>query len=100
MSSAQPFPRLLRWALVAAVGMFAVAILSHKLLGGAKHFVAGLWMAGGLTALVAVPAAVFLMLRDGHYVCARNIVLTLLATIPMAMVIFLAMALGFGHYHI
>jgi hypothetical protein len=101
-----PFPNLLRLALLvpfAAVvlAMIAPAFLSpivpaDFLKGAALVLVA----AAGLVELFAVIVALFLLLRDGSYATPGNIVITLVASIPLAFVGFIAWVLKFGHFHI
>jgi hypothetical protein len=101
-----PFPKILRWALLAPFAAFALAmclpaffspILPDQFLKGAALV---LIAAAGLVELLAVPVALFMLLRGGPYVTLGNVVITLLAAIPLVFVGFIVLVLKFGHFHI
>ncbi len=101
-----PFPKILRWALLAPVAAFALAIVVPKLLAPAlpENFVKGAFLAtmlvAGLVELFAVPVAIFMLLRRRPYVTPANVVITLAAAIPLAFVIAVILVLKYGHFHI
>ena len=106
MAGRDPFPRLLRWALYGAVGAFVLAFLLPLLLGKsgvAGEFAKGAFLllgaASALLALFAVPVAVFFLVR-GRCVSLGNVVLSLLAFLPLALVAAVAFTLKYGHFHI
>jgi hypothetical protein len=104
--SPMPFPRMLRWALLAPVAVFLLAMFVPALFSPiipdnfAKGAFLALIAAAGLVELIAVPVALFMLLRGGPYVTLGNVVITVLAAIPLFFVGFIALVLKFGHFHI
>jgi hypothetical protein len=101
-----PFPRILRWTLLAPVVAFALAVIAPKLFSPvlSDNFLKGAFLAitaaAGLVELFAVPAALFMLLRGGPYVTLGNVLITLVAAIPLAFVGVIVLVLKFGHFHI
>ena len=100
-----PFPRILRWALLGPFAAFVAAYLL-ALLGkdatGDKLFGEVLIVttfAVALVEVVAVPVAIFLLVRGG-YVTVANIATTLAAAIPLGIILFVLWVFKYGHFHI
>ena len=82
-----PFPKPLRWALLAPLAGFVLGmivlpalfapILPDKILKSSSLAVIAM---SGLIELIAVPVALFMLLRGGPYVTRGNIVITLVAS--------------------
>lgn len=56
--------------------------------------------AGTLAQLVAILLATFLLIRPGPYVNPWNILMTIGAAVPVALVLFVTWMLNYGHFHI
>src|SRR5512141_520080 len=101
-----PFPRPLRWALLAPFVAFAamyLAAMSGVRLGADPAFrILGivLWLGGAVTELIAVPIALYLLLRGGSHLTWGNATLTALGAIPLVAVAMIVFILEFGHFHI
>ena len=101
-----PFPLWLRWALLAplaalALGMVLATLLSGLLPGNTVKSVALLLYAGsGVVELLAVPVALFLLVRGDPYLTKGNILMTMAAAIPAGLVIAAVLVLRYGHFHI
>lgn len=98
---ARPFPIWLRWTLL---GPISVDLLVNVLaLGGTDPFLKGLWIAAfcaaAIVAVVAVPYAIFLILRRGYFTI-WNLLMTVVAALPLAFAIVLVVTLKYGHFHI
>jgi len=104
--SPMPFPRALRWALLAPLAVFLLAMFLPTLFSSIvpdkflKSASLALIIAAGLVELIAVPVALFTLLRAGHYVTLGNVAMTVLAAIPLFFFGFIALVLKFGHFHI
>jgi len=108
-SAREPFPRLLRWALLVPFAVFAVAYLlalagksgqESKVLNGVLMISTA---AAALVEIVAVPMAIVLLVRDSpRYTTAANIMMTLAAAVPILLVLLLVLLLSgaFGTVHI
>jgi hypothetical protein len=81
------------FALGVAVALIAKGSLDHD---SFRVLVVALYLAGALNALFAVPVAVFLLVRRPHYICRANVVMTLLACIPFALLLVVVFTLGIG----
>ena len=92
-----PFPRLLRWALVAAplalVAGWIVPYSTSDVVRGVKIL---FWAVSGLCALFAVPTAVFALVFRPHYRNGANLLMTLIAAIPFALATFVILILVAG----
>ena len=101
--AAEPFPPILRRALLWPFGAFAAAYVLAMLSRGDK-VTGGIFvvLTGGaaLVELLAVPTAIFLLVRDGRYVTTANIAMTVAAALPIALVILAVLVFSFGHFHI
>ena len=101
-----PFPRLLRWALLAPLAGFALAMLLPALLsvllpGDILKSASVLLLAlSALVELLALPVAVFLLVRGDPYVTTGNVVTTLFAALPVAFAVAVVLVLRYGHFHI
>ena len=95
-STARPFPPLLIAALGAPLVLFALGLLIGVLSKSALAMI--FWILGVGLELVAIPIAIFMLLRGG-YRRPLNIVITLLAAIPPAIVALAAFTFFFGHVH-
>jgi hypothetical protein len=96
------FPKPLHYALVTAFSSFGLGLAAALITGtNAKELVMLLYLAGALSALFAVPGAVFLLLRNPSYVCRKNVVMTLLAAIPfLALLVVIAFLASGPRFHI
>ncbi len=105
----EPFPRLLRWALVAAPLAFAATFVlgwtvPYPQGDAVRIFAVLLYAVSGLCALAAVPTAACLLAFRPQYRNHANTVMTLIAAIPFAVavfviIIFLGMAITGGSLH-
>jgi len=75
--------------------MYALGV-AMALIADAKEVVLVLYLLGALNALLAVPVAVFLLVRNPYYINRANIVLTLLAAIPFVLLVMVVVTLGAG----
>jgi hypothetical protein len=59
------------------------------------------WMLGlaALVELIAVPTALYLLI-SGNYSTRNNILMTIVAAIPVALLLLGLLTLKFGHFHI
>ena len=109
MAASEPFPRILRWALLGPFAVFAAAYLlalagkggqESKVLNGVLLLSTG---AAALVEIVAVPTAIILLVRDApRYTSAGNILMTLAAGLPLLAVLLIVLLLAgaFGQFHI
>ena len=95
-ADARPFSGVLRWALLLPLAFFAAAYG----VGGTLHAVPLFLAAGALLELLAVSVAIFLLAKGSRYRTAGNFLLTLVAAIPLALILAVAFSLGFGHVHL
>ena len=107
--SSEPFPKLLRYALLGPFAVFAVAYVlalagkggqESKILNGVLLVSTG---AAALVEIVAVPTAIVLLVRDApRYTTAGNILMTLAAGLPLVAVLLIVLLLSgaFGTFHI
>ena len=105
----EPFPPLLRWALLAPFGVFfsawVAAVLGKdaaesKILNGVLVVATG---AAALVEVIAIPVALFLLVRDApRYVTLGTVAMTLAAALPVAILAVVVLALFgvFGTFHI
>jgi len=85
----ESFPRLLRWALVAApLCLVAAWMVPYHHGDAVKAVMILLYAVGGLCALLAVPTAVFRLAFRPQYRNRANLVMTLIAAIPFALAAF------------
>ena len=85
----EPFPRFLRWALVAApLCLVAAWMVPYNHGDAVKLVMILLYAVGGLCGLLAVPAAVFLLASRPQYRNRANLVTTLVAAIPFVIATF------------
>ena len=105
----EPFPRLVRYALMGPFGVFAAAyVLALLGKGGQESKILNsillIATAGAaLVELLAVPTAIILLVRDApRYTSVANIVLTLLAALPIVLVslVVLLFSGALGTFHI
>lgn len=96
-STARPFPPLLIAALGAPLVLFALGFIIG-LVSRSSALAMIFWILGVLLELLAIPAALFMFWRGG-YRRPFNIVITLLAAIPPAIVALAAFMFFFGHVH-
>ena len=89
---AERFPLLLRWALL---GPFALLVLSWliAMMTRGNNDTAGFWLVttgvAALIEMIAVPTAIFLLLRHaGRYGSVGNVLMTLLAALPIVPAVF------------
>lgn len=99
--ASQPFPLWLRWALL---GPFAFVVVANVLaLGGGSDFLSAMWvfaiLLAAIAAIVTVPTAIFLVLRRSCF-SVWNVVMTVLAALPLVFAVFALFTLKYGHYHI
>jgi hypothetical protein len=93
MAPSRTFPKLLIWALAVPLAAFLIASqLPKPLVVPVFIFACG-------AELIAVPIATYLLIRGTH-VTIFNVLLTLVAAIPIGLVIAMAWTLKFGHFHI
>ena len=107
--SPEPFPKLLRYALLGPFAVFAVAYVlalagkagpESTILNGVLLLFTG---AAALVEIVAVPAAIVLLVRDApRYTTAGNILMTIAAGLPLVAVLLIVLLLSgaFGTFHI
>ena len=102
----EPFPRIVRWALLGPFVLFAAAFVfallgkdsqPNRILNAMLVFST---LAAAMVEVLAVPVALFLLVRDGRYVSWGNVGLTLAAAIPVVLVAFVVFVFNFGHFHI
>ena len=105
----EPFPPWLRWALLGPFGVFFAAYVlallgkggqESKILNGVLLVATG---GAALVEIVAVPTAIFLLVRDApRYTTAGNIAMTLAAGLPLFFVLLIVLLLSgaFGTFHI
>ena len=105
----EPFPRWLRWALRGPFAVFAIAWVlavlgkdgpESKVLNGIFLVAIG---GAGLAAVIAVPVAIFLLVRDARrYASFGNIAMTLAATVPLLLIglVVLLFSGALGTFHI
>ena len=89
----ESFPRLLRWALVAAPFFLVAALIvgriaPHPGSDALRIAYVVLLVVSGLCALLAVPTAVLQLAFRPQYRNGANLVMTLIAAIPFAMAAF------------
>ena len=92
-AASRSFPLLL----MAALGLPLAGVVSAPLFE--KDITIWMYMISAITELVAVPVAIFYLLRGG-YVTIGNVLLTLVAAVPAAFLVFFLYTLQFGHFHI
>ena len=107
--SSEPFPKLLRYALLGPFAVFFAAYVL-ALLGKdsqQSQLFSGLWLlltgAAALVEIIAVPTAIVLLIRDApRYTTAGNILMTLAAGLPLVVVLLIVLLLSgaFGTFHI
>ena len=101
LRNSQPFPLWLRWALLGPFGFLVAA--NVLALGGTSEFLKGMWvvafLAAAVSAIAAVPMATFLILRRGYF-SVWNVVMTVVATLPLVFAIGIAFTFKYGHFHI
>ena len=102
----EPFPRLLRWALLGPVAIFALSWLVAIVTKG-NNETAGFWLAvtgvAALVEIIAVPTAIFLLLsRASRYGSVGNVLMTLVGALPIVpAVLFVLLFSGkLGTFHI
>ena len=102
----EPFPRLLRWALLGPVAIFALS-WSVAIMTKGNNDTAGFWLAvtgvAAVIEIVAVPIAVFLLLRRAaRYGSVGNVLMTLAGALPIVpAVLFVLLFSGkLGTFHI
>jgi hypothetical protein len=109
VTAAEPFPKLLRRALLWPFAVFAAGYLLALLgkQGQESKVLGGLWLVAtagaALVELIAVPAAVVLLVRDApRYTSGRNILLTLVAGLPVLVILLIVLLFSgaFGTFHI
>ena len=82
-SGQESFPRLLRWALVAApLCLVAAWMVPYTNSDAVKAVMIFLYAVGGLCGLLAVPTAIFLVSFRPQYRNRANLLITLVAAIP------------------
>jgi hypothetical protein len=105
----EPFPRSLRWALLGPFAVFAATyLLAMAAKGGPESKVLnGVWLlltgAAALVEIVAVPTAIFLLIRDApRYTTLGNILMTLASALPILVILLLVLLFSgaLGTFHI
>jgi hypothetical protein len=85
----ESFPRLLRWALMAApLIMIAAWFVPYSTRDAVRIVMILLYAASALCALLAVPTAVSLLAFKPQYRNGDNVVMTLIAAIPFVLAAF------------
>ena len=102
----EPFPRILRWALLGPVAIFALSWLVAIVTKG-NNETAGFWLAvtgvAAVIEIIAVPAAIFLLVsRASRYGSVGNILMTLVAVLPIlpALLFVLLVSGKLGTFHL
>jgi ABC-type arginine/histidine transport system permease subunit len=103
VSVTQPFPLLLRWALLGPLALFALFVVFGFFLGPLSNVGKGIILAAFATAvlteLIAVPFAIFLIVRDWYYRSTVNVFITLAAAAPLALALLVIWIFKSGPIH-
>ena len=104
-----PFPRWLCWALLGPFAVFAVAYLMAMAGKGGQEskVLNGIWLAvtfgAAFVHVLAVPTALFLLVRDApRYTTVGNILMILAAGLPLFVVLMIVLLFSgaLGTFHI
>ena len=88
----EPFPRLLRWALVAApLTLVAAWMVPYSTSDAVRAVKILMFAVSALCALSAFPAAVWLLAFRPQYRIQANLGMTLIAAIPFAVALFVTL---------
>jgi len=93
MAESRPFPVVLRWLLLVPVGLLLVSY------GLPKELALPAWLLACGSELLFVPIAIFYLVRGG-YRTLGNVAMTLVAAIPVGIIVLIVLTLMFGHFHI
>ena len=105
----EPFPPLLRWALLGPFGVFLFAWFAallgkdapeSKVLNGVLVVATG---GAAVVEVIAIPIALFFLVRDApRYVTVSNVAMTVAAALPVVILTIVILALFgvFGTFHI
>lgn len=100
MIAGEPFPPFLKWTLLASIAIWGVLALMGLVVPSARDFGQVLLGVALLIQLIAVPIAIWFLLRGGYWMAA-NIAMTVVAGLPWLVIVLavIGVFLGFTKVH-